>query len=184
MMISDSKEVRSYFPKATQKPVDVVAYQLAALQQGDGQVFWRFLSPEAKLATGVVRPYRTEVRARPDYKSLPLYRPLIGSKDYEVVGALGISQKKYQVRARVWPAGLKPITYIFRVRLQPKVWPACYEDNMKQAGLSEGPPHGGCWLVDDVVRDDERRDDDGELDPAAGGGPGRALALPRTPCLV
>jgi len=185
-----SEELAAKYPHAAQTPIEVVKLQMEALQQGNEQIFWRFVSPEAKRATGILRPAdglynRRPYVVRPDYCSLPLYQPMIGSLDFKVVGALSINEDQYQCRARVWPTGVEdgresaggsipmaPIEYIWALTLQPLTRPSCYEDAPVQQGISTGPSWAGCWLVDAVQRDDRWRGDDEPPKPnGLGGGP-------------
>ena len=142
------------FPEQGMQPTRVVELQLMALQQGNSQVYWRFLSPECKTATGILRPrYLKPYYAKPDYaKQLPqLWR----ARRFEIVGSLPISDALHQCRTRVWPQQDQVVECIWRLALQPLVRPACYEFwDPLQAGISAGPPFEGCWLVDDVRLDD------------------------------
>lgn len=166
------------YPHQSMAPSRVVELQCLALQQSGFRVFWRFVSPEGKRATGELTrgfparhyPYL----APPKYENLPLYTPLIGAQRFELVGALVIDDVHYQCRVRVWPASSErecgyeampapPVEYIWRLALQPKVRPTCYEDDPLQQGISSGPPFGGCWLVDEVTLDDRwSGSDDGD----------------------
>ena len=185
------------FPTPAMQPVDVVQAQLLAMQEGSAQRFWRFVSPEGKRATG--RATRFAARGNyyrlPLYSEMPTYAPLVHCRDFEVlsairIGVTGAMQKPtYQVRARVWPAlahGERecgggsvtpaPIFFIFRLALQPKERPVCYEDDPMQAGISTGPPFAGCWQTDEVVRDERRDDgDQGDEPPTGNGGGGEQL---------
>ena len=232
-----SSELAACYPHKTMTPLEVVDLQLEALQHGNSglQVYWRFCSPEAKRATGVLRPGRRPYLTRPDYQQMPLYAPLLKSVDYRVVGALPISAKQYKCRVRVWPAGgdrecagepipLSPVEYIWHLTQQPLVRPVCYEgmalrfespcsnprcplprsllaalssscacaacsvshrvfdlsgispgsaDDPMQQGISTGPPFAGCWLVDEVKRDDRwgrGPDDESRVGPNGDGG--------------
>lgn len=181
-----SSELAACYPHENMTPLEVVDLQLEALQHGNSglQVYWRFCSPEAKRATGVLRPGRRPYLTRPDYQQMPLYAPLLKSVDYRVVGALPISAKQYKCRVRVWPAGgdrecagepipLSPVEYIWHLTQQPLVRPVCYEDDPMQQGISTGPPFAGCWLVDEVKRDDRwgrGPDDESRVGPNGDGG--------------
>jgi len=186
--------LNEYYPHPSMSPRRVVEIQCLALQQSGYRVFWRFVSPEGKRATGELTrgfparhyPYL----APPKYEDLPLYTPLIGARRFEIVGALVIDDVHYQCRVRVWPAGSErecgyeampapPVEYIWRLALQPTVRPTCYEDDPLQQGISTGPPFGGCWLVDEVTFDDRwSGSDDGEAGaphgPSGGGNACRA----------
>ena len=151
--------------------------------------YWRFLTPERKRETGILRNGRRPYLTPPSYGTLPLYVPLRGCSRFEVVGALQITRETYQCRVRVWPSGgdrecagealpSPPITYLWRVVKQPLTRPVCYEDDPLQQGISTGPPFGGCWLGDAIRRDDGWRGDDEEddaLGPTGGGGEERRL---------
>jgi len=166
-------------------PSRVVELQCLAMQQYNPQVYWRFVSPEGKRSTGVLRPSRRPYLTPPTYSQLPLYVPLVRSHNFKIVGALPISADRYQCRVRVWPSGgerecggdplpLMPVEYIWRLALQPLVRPTCYEDDPMQQGISTGPPFAGCWLVDDIQLDDRwggtSGDDAGApVDPTGGG---------------
>jgi len=169
------------YPSETMSPVAVTNYQLRAMQEGNGRLYWRFVSPEGKRATGVLRPSRRAYMVPPKYAELPLYSPMMNARKFEVVGALNLGANRYQCRARVWPAGgerecagnamdAPPVEYIWHLAKQPFYRPTCYEDDPMQQGISTGPPFGGCWLCDEV-RLDERR----------GGGGGGGLGVPSPP---
>lgn len=157
----------SWFPREDLTPVEVVELQLRALQAGDARVYWRFVSPKLKRLIGVKKGYthnsRFPLLMPPELCKIPVYIPLLGASRFEVVGALATGESSYKVRARAWPAGAErecggeaqPVEATWRVALQPRVRPACYEDDPMQMGISPGPPFGGCWLADDV-RLDER----------------------------
>ena len=158
------------FPTEELSPVEVTDLQLQALQQADARFFWRFVSPEGKRATGVLRPARRPYLVPPQYADLPLYAPLVRSNKFEVIGALNVGETTdgrvlYQCRARVWPSTdgnrecsggameAEPIEYIWHMAKQPLVRPVCYADDPLQQGISTGPPFGGCWLTDEVKLD-------------------------------
>ena len=143
------------WPTPEMQPVDVVRAQLYAMQEGNAQRFWRFVSPEGKRDTGRTIRARYPYIRPPLYSEMPTYAPLVHCRDFEMlsavrIGVTGAMQKPtYQVRARVWPAlahGERecgggsitpaPIFYIFRLTLQPKERPVCYEDDPMQAGIS------------------------------------------------
>eukprot|EP00310_Coccolithus_braarudii_P025231 CAMPEP_0183338296 /NCGR_PEP_ID=MMETSP0164_2-20130417/5642_1 /TAXON_ID=221442 /ORGANISM="Coccolithus pelagicus ssp braarudi, Strain PLY182g" /LENGTH=240 /DNA_ID=CAMNT_0025508127 /DNA_START=40 /DNA_END=762 /DNA_ORIENTATION=+ len=190
------EDVLEMYPSESMSPVRATEIQCLALQQGNGRVFWRFVSPEAKRATGILRRPQTEGigpchspwLAPPDYGAQPLYMPLLGSRKFTVVGALAIGTELFQCRVRVWPAGgerecaggvvtAPPVEYIWQLALQPTVRPACYEDDPLQQGVSSGPPFGGCWLVDDVRLDDRWHGGEGDDNPMpTGGGPAVEVA--------
>jgi len=76
---------------------------------------------------------------------------------------------------------LPPVEYIWRLALQPTHRPACYEDDPMQAGISTGPPWGGCWLTNQIEPDERwgSNGDSGDGAPFDGdGGGGRALIAP------
>lgn len=156
------------FPEKHLEPLDVVELELRALQEGNTQVAWRFISPDKKRAIGIksTKNRHFPFLKPPDFHAIPVFAPLVRHQQHELVGALPISKHRYQCRARVWPAGgdrecggesmpSPPTEYIFALDLQPLVRPVCYEDDPLQQGISTGPPFGGCWLVDEV-RVDER----------------------------
>jgi len=164
MVAQEPDTVSGFFPNEAMTPIRVVEVQLSALQHGNAQVYWRFVSPEGKRDTGILRPAHYAYLAAPDYRTLPTYAPLWRSLRFEVVGALSTSKTTYQCRARVWPSGGEreccgqsieaPIVeYIWKLALQPEVRPVCYDYDPLQQGISAGPPFGGCWLVDDVSLD-------------------------------
>lgn len=183
------------WPTPEMQPVDVVRAQLYAMQEGNAQRFWRFVSPEGKRDTGRTIRARYPYIRPPLYSEMPTYAPLVHCRDFEMlsavrIGVTGAMQKPtYQVRARVWPAlahGERecgggsitpaPIFYIFRLTLQPKERPVCYEDDPMQAGISTGPPFAGCWQTDKVVQDERRDDgDQGDEPPDGDGGGGEQL---------
>lgn len=168
-MLDDS--LMDTFPSEQMSPVCVTELQLKAFQQlsmkEGSQLFWRYMSPEGKRDTGILRPSRRAYLVPPRYHELPTYAPLMRATKFAVVGALSIGEDQYQCRVRVWPAtggdrecaggymAAPPIEYIWRLTKQPRTRPSCYEDDPLQQGISTGPPFGGCWLVDDV-RFDER----------------------------
>ena len=177
---STADDLFSHFPEVDTSPIEVVTLQCRALQEGNGQVYWRFLSPEEKRATGILRPSRRSYLTHPKYHELPLYAPFFKCRRFEIVGALPIGESKHQCRVRVWPAGGErecagdwlpalPIVYIMHVALQPLVRPVCYEDDPLQQGISTGPPFSGCWLGGSVQRDDRWRGDDDDDDRTPAG---------------
>ena len=181
------------FPSEDLSPIQVVEVQLEALQAGNDRMFWRFLSPDCKRKTGVLRPSRRSYLTPPKYQELPAYAPLIRMRRYEVVGALAIHKESFQCRVRIWPAGgerecagevvpASPVEYKWMCALQPLHRPVCYEDDPMQQGISTGPPFGGCWLVDSVKQDGRwGNDDDRDRAPVAplpGGGAKRQLVSP------
>lgn len=190
----------SDFPSKELSPTDVVTSQLNAMEVGDTQKFWRFMSPEGKRATGrkYMHPIHPHLRA-PLYAELPQYAPLVNCVRWQLVGAVLIGERTgplqkaaYQCRARVWPCPFAfgeremgggqmappPIEFVFRLSLQPHVVPVCYDYDPMQAGISSGPPFPDCWLTDEV-KQDERRDDGGDRDasPSGDGGGGIAQKL-------
>ena len=76
-LMMSSSELKASYPHEEMPPWECVDRQLEALQHGkDGlQIFWRFLSPEAKRATGILRPGRRPYLTRPNYETDPLYAP-------------------------------------------------------------------------------------------------------------
>ena len=192
MRVTDG-DLLDTFPSEKLTPSDVVGVHLEALQQSNYRLFWRFLSPDCKRATGALRPSgdnRREYLAPPKYHEDPAYAPLLRNRKYAIVGALPIDEESYQCRVRVWPAGgerecagesvpASPVEYKWKVALQPVHRPVCYEDDPMQQGISTGPPFGGCWLVDSVKQDDRWNDDDRDrlpLAPLPGGGRARRKA--------
>jgi len=179
------------YPTPSRTPIGVVQIQLLAMQQEDRRIFWRFVSPEGKRDTGILRPSRRAYLVPPLYHTLPVYAPLVGCQHFEIVGALRLDEAQYQCRARVWPAPVEepgglpslPVEYIFRLALQPLVRPSCYEDDPLQQGISTGPPFGGCWLVDDVRLDDNWNGDNDSDEiapkpPPVGGGEAKPRSAP------
>ena len=56
-----------------------------------------------------------------------------------------------------------------------------------QQGISTGPPFAGCWLVDDVKRDDRwgrGSDDESPVSPHGDDGASKKLGAAPTPALV
>lgn len=164
------------YPNQQMTPVRVTELQLEALQQGSGRLFWRFMSPEGKRETGVLRPSRRPYLVPPKYADLPLFDPLMHSTRFEVIGALAVGHDRYQCRARVYPKGGErecagdpmpspPLEYIWQLTKQPLVRPSCYEDDPLQQGISTGPPFGGCWLVDNVRLDERHGGGGGDRPP-------------------
>lgn len=189
--VAASADLLEIFPTEQMSPVSVTELQLKAMQQGDGRLFWRFVSPEGKRATGTLRPSRRAYLVPPKYAELPLYAPLMYSRRCEVVGALSVDHDQYQCRCRVWPAmgerecageamPAPPVEYIWRLTMQPLTRPTCYEDDPMQQGISTGPPFGGCWLVDEIQLD-ERFGGGGDADrrpaPRPTGGASKQLVL-------
>lgn len=191
---SESEKLEALYPTRALTPVRVCEIQLRALQLNNPRMVWRFSSPEAKRETGILRPSRYAYLVPPRYSEIPLFAPLVGALDFKIVGALSVSDCLYKCRVRVWPAGgereqageampAAPEHYIWRLALQPEVRPSCYEDDPLQQGISAGPPFGGCWLVDEVRRDDRwgRGNEDRPLIPAGGGGAAKRQPRPTRP---
>ena len=184
-LMSMSVDLKTTFPAERLPPTKVVELQCLALQQEDFQVYWRFCSHEDKGGTGLLRAGRRPYLHHPDYAQMPLFKPLVCCQDFEIVGALQISNSRYECRVRVWPAGgerecagnaipYAPVLYIWQVALQPLIRPTCFEYDPLQQGISAGPPYAGCWLGDGIRRDDRwRGGDDGDatpIVPVGGGG--------------
>ena len=86
----------------------------------------------------------------------------------------------HMITVRCWPSGVaemadigglelpiapRPVDFEYRLCRQPQEYPACYEDDPLQAGVTLGPVAlglNGCWLVDEVApeRSREECDDD------------------------
>lgn len=178
-------DLANTFPAQRLTPTRVVELQCLALQQENFQVYWRFCTCEDKRETGLLRPGRRPYLHHPNYPKVPLFQPLVNCGDFEIVGALPISDSRYECRVRVWPAGgerecagemipYAPVVYIWQVALQPLTRPVCYEYDPLQQGISAGPPHAGCWLGDGIRRDDRWRgggdDDTTPIVPVGDGG--------------
>ena len=150
------------YPCPALTPSAVVEATAHALQVDNGQVVWRFASPENKRATGLLQRRSYGVGAchlpwlkRPNYCDHPVFGPLVGSVRYEVTGSLQVGESGHRFLMRVWPRdsqcrSIRALEYVWHLSRQPHVRPACYEDDPLQAGVSAGPPGAGCWLFDSI----------------------------------
>ena len=147
-VLMSKADLHGTFPAERLTPTRVVELQCLALQHEDFQVYWRFCTPEDKGKTGSLRRSRIPYLHHPRYAEMSLFKPLVGCRDFEIVGALPISDSRYECRVRVWPSGgerecagnmlpYAPIVYIWQVALQPLTRPVCYDYDPLQQGVSE-----------------------------------------------
>ena len=137
-------------PLSDLTPIQVVEAQLAALQRGDVEVCFRFASPNNKRATGPWQRFELMVR------QTPAYAPLVGCKEFAVVGAIPVGTEGYRCRVRVWPAAGATMP---RLSLDDDGMPIAPPVLDYDWQLSQQPDDSidyttaGCWMVDAVMPD-------------------------------
>ena len=125
-------------PSPDLTPLQVVSSQLTALQRNNVQRAFEFASPNNKKVTGPWQRFEMMVR------QTPAYSPLVCCSKFEVVGALPMGPSKYQLRARVWPAGGSSAPYAVAAPVVDYDWVLTQQ---------EGGAEDGCWMVDSVMPD-------------------------------